>query len=219
VRARRCASSSCKEALQAFERNENFVTSAAANNHLCRKSEEIASYLDGELAASERGGFEQHVKECRACAAQLREQKLLLCTLDLALSEERSLPIPANFARVVAAHAQSDMSGMRERQEHKRALWLCTLLAAAAALLIGGAALSESVVVPVQALARPAATILGFFWHTLYNAGAGLVVISRVSGHLFFESRPLGLLGSLLLVAALGLLPRLIISYHRARIT
>jgi hypothetical protein len=97
---------------------------------------------------------------------------------------------------------------------------LCGWLAVVSALLIGGAvALNESVLAPLQAVTKPVATIIGFLLHTLYNAGAGLAIISRVGSHLLFESRPLGLFGSLLLIAALALLPRLIINYHRARIT
>ena len=196
------------------------MTSAAGHNSAC-KSEEIAAFLDGELDQAARTEFEQHLKECASCAEQLREQRRLLCTLDFALGNDRALPLlPANFARVVAAHAQSDMSGMRAHSEHKRAFCLCMMLAAAAAFLIGAAALSsESVIVPLRAVMKPLATIIGFFWHTIYNAVAGLVVISRMSGHLLFESRPVGALGTLLLVAALALLPRLIISYHRTHIT
>lgn len=195
------------------------MTSAAGHNSVC-KSEEIAAYLDGELDDAARAEFEQHAGQCPSCAEQLREQRGLLCTLDFALGGESALPMPpANFARVVAAHAQSDMSGVRAPSEHKRALWLCMMLAALSALLIGAAALSESVVTPLRAITKPLAMMIGFFWHTIYNAGAGVVVISRVSGHLIFESRPLGIIGCLLLIAALALLPRLIINYHRARIT
>lgn len=194
------------------------MTSVAQNSLAC-KSEEIAAYLDGELDQAARAQFEQHIRLCSACAEQLREQKRLLCALDFALGGESALPLPpANFARVVAAHAQSDMRGMRAHAEHKRALWLCAMLAAASALLIGAAALSESVVTPLRAVTKPLAMIIGFFWHTIYNAVASVVVISRVSSHLLFESRPLGVVGVLLLVAALALLPRLIVSYHRARI-
>ena len=196
-----------------------YVTSAAEHSSAC-KSEEIAAFLDGELDAAARTEFEQHIKECASCREQLREQRRLLCTLDFALGNDRALPaLPGNFASIVAAHAQSDMSGVRAPSEHKCALWLCLMLAAASALLIGAAALSESVITPLRAITKPLAMMIGFFWHTIYNAGTGVVVISRVSGHLIFESRPLGIIGFLLLVTALALLPRLIISYHRARIT
>jgi Putative zinc-finger len=196
-----------------------FVTSATSDKSLTCRSEDVAAYLDGELTDAARSQFERHVAECAPCTEQLSEQRRLLCALDFALSAERSLPLPADFARVVAAHAQSDMSGVRARSENRRALWLCLLLAALAAVLIGGAAMSESVLAPIWALAKPAATVLAFFGRVLYNIGAGLAVISRLGGRLLFESRPLGLFGCLLLGAALALLPRLIISYHRARIT
>lgn len=196
------------------------MTSAAQSNSTCRM-EDIAAYLDGELDSAARSSFEQHTKDCSACAANLCEQKRLLCALDFALGGEGALPLPPeNFAQVVAAHAQSDMRGLRAHSEHKRALLLCAGLLVVSALLIGGAvALNEAVVAPLQAMTKPVATIIGFILHTLYNAGAGLAIISRVGGHLLFESRPLGVIGCLLLIAALALLPRLIINYHRARIT
>ncbi|HEX8772419.1 MAG TPA: zf-HC2 domain-containing protein [Pyrinomonadaceae bacterium] len=183
--------------------------------------EDIAAYLDGELDGAARSSFEQHIKDCSNCAGTLREQKRLLCALDFALGGERTLPSPPeDFAQVVAAHAQSDMRGLRARSEHKRALLLCAGLLVVSALLIGGAvALNEAVVAPLQAMTKPVTTVIGFLLHTLYNVGAGLAIISRVGGHLLFESRPLGFLGCLLLIAALALLPRLIINYHRARIT
>jgi anti-sigma factor RsiW len=193
------------------------VTSVTPDNSC--GSEEIAAYLDGELSEAARSTFERHVAECAPCTEQLREQRRLLCALDVALSAERSLPIPSDFARIVAAHAQTDMSGVRARSENRRALCLCLLLATLAALLIGSAALSESVLGPVWALAKPAATVIAFFGRMLYNVGAGLAVFSRLGGRLLFESRPLGLFGCSLLLAALALLPRLIIRYHRARIT
>ncbi|HEX8137605.1 MAG TPA: zf-HC2 domain-containing protein [Pyrinomonadaceae bacterium] len=193
------------------------MTSVTPDN-TCR-SDEIAAYLDGELAESARCALERHLAECAPCAEQLREQRRLLCALDMALSGEHSLPIPKDFARVVAAHAQSDMSGVRARSENRRALCLCLLLATVSAILIGSAALSDAALAPFWALAKPAATVMAFFGRMLYNVGAGLAVISRLGGRLLFESRPLGLFGCLLFAAALALLPRLIISYHRTRIT
>src|ERR1044072_9825727 len=121
------------------------MTGAHSENCI-EKSEEIAAYLDGELSGLARIEFEQHLKECSACKAQLCEQRRLLCALDLALSDDPALRLPVNFSQVVAAHAQADMSGLRHRSEHRRALRLCAaLLAASLVLLIGGAALSETV--------------------------------------------------------------------------
>ena len=82
------------------------------NNSSCR-SEEIAAYLDGELEDSLLVRLEQHFEDCSQCAAEVREQQRLLHELNFALMDEPAIELPKNFAQVVAARAQSDMSGMR----------------------------------------------------------------------------------------------------------
>lgn len=183
----------------------------------CCKSEDIAAYLDGELDFASRALFEQHAKDCELCAAELREQRSLLCELDFALNDDPALCLPQNFAQVVAVQAQSDMSGMRGRAEHGRALRLSLALAIISFALVG-ATLGWSVMRPARLLARQAAGFFGFLGHAIYDAGAGFALISRaVGGHLIFESHIPGLLALLLLAVAVTLLPRLIVSYHRAR--
>ncbi|MBV9211845.1 MAG: zf-HC2 domain-containing protein, partial [Acidobacteria bacterium] len=92
----------------------------------CCRSEEIAAYLDGELDARAVEIFEEHLKACRDCSQELQDQRRLLCALDFALSEhEPALALPQNFAEVVATNAESDMSGVRLRSEHRRALRWC----------------------------------------------------------------------------------------------
>jgi anti-sigma factor RsiW len=192
--------------------------SEAVNNFICR-SEDVAAYLDGELDEPARSGFEGHVKECSACAARLHEQRRLLCALDFALSDDPALALPKNFAQIVAANAQSDMRGMRQRSEHRRALRLCLALAALSFALLGGASASRAVLAPLGQSARAVASVLGFAWHALYGAGAGLAVISRSVGwHLLFEHLSLGLPAFLLLAVAAAVLPRQIVRYHRTRI-
>lgn len=184
----------------------------------CCRCEEIAAYLDGELDAASLSLFEKHLQECRSCVAELQEQRRLLCELDFALgADDPNLSLPQNFAQVVAAHAESDMSGVRRRAENKLALRLATALALIAFLLLGGARLSDSVLVPLKAVVRYGASVLALMGNTLYDAGAGLSVIFRALGRRFiFESHPIGLIAFLLFAVALILLPRLIVRYHRA---
>jgi hypothetical protein len=187
------------------------------NNSSCR-SEEIVAYLDGELSGASLERLEEHFGDCRWCAAELREQKRLLQELSLALTDDPALEMPQNFAEIVAARAQSDMSGMRESGERRRALGLCALLVAAAFMLLGGAALGESVLAPVRSIWKTGAALFSFLGHALYDAGAGLTVLSRgIGGRLLFESRGLGLLLLLLFALALFTLARLIVRYHRTR--
>jgi predicted anti-sigma-YlaC factor YlaD len=189
------------------------------NSSVCR-IEEIIAYLDGELDASTLARLEQHFESCQKCAADLRAQRRVLNELNFALMDEPMIEMPKNFAQVVAARAQSDMSGVvRDPSERKRALRLCVALVAISFALLGGAALSESVFAPLRAIWKAGVALFSFLGHALYDAGAGLTIISRGLGaHLLFESRGLGLLVLLLLALALFTLTRMIVRYHRTRI-
>jgi anti-sigma factor RsiW len=189
------------------------------NDSSCR-SEEVVAYLDGELDASAHARLEQHFEDCSECAAELRAQQSLNQELNCALMDEPLLELPKNFVEMVAARAQSDMSGVRAPRERRRALQLCGLLAAASFMLLGGAALGESVFSPLRAIWKVGAALFGFFGHALYDAGASVAVISRgLTGRLLSQSpRGLGLLVLLLLALAFVTLARLIVRYHRTRI-
>jgi hypothetical protein len=210
------------EELREFKTPNVMRDADAKPQHDCQ-SEEAAAYLDGEMDDSSAALFELHLKDCATCTIVLHEQRRLLCTLDFALGvdEHSDLRLPKNFAQIVTAHAQSDLSSLRrERAEHKRAFRLCLILAVASFALLGGAAWSESVLQPLGLLVRHAGTIFGFMGRALYDFGAGLAVIARaIGGHTIFESNSLAALAFLLLAVALILLPRLISNYHRARIT
>lgn len=180
--------------------------------------ENIAAYLDGELDAAAALRFEEHMRACRLCAAELREQKRLLCALDFMFDADApGMALPQNFAQVVAAHAESDMSGMRGRAEHRLALRLCLALASISCLLLGGAALSNSILVPLRLIFKQVGSLISFAGHALYDVGAGAAIILRAfGGHFIFESHPFGLLTILLLLTALLLLPLLIVRYHQS---
>ncbi|HKC62461.1 MAG TPA: zf-HC2 domain-containing protein [Pyrinomonadaceae bacterium] len=194
-----------------------FEMNIAQNRTACR-NEEIAAYVDGDLDVQRCALFEEHVAECDVCAKELKVQQSILRELDSALAEDVFVEMPVNFAQVVAARAKSDLSGVRERHERRRAFRLCVVLAALAVALLGTAAVSESIFAPLRVVWRCCVAIFTFLGHALYDLGAGLAVISRGLGfHLLFESRGLGLLLVLLFVTALFMLRRLIAGYHRAR--
>jgi anti-sigma factor RsiW len=192
------------------------MTELVPHNLNCR-SQEVAAYLDGELQAGALLAFEEHLKQCRSCAQRLEEQRTLLRTLDMAFSEEKSVALPSDFARVVTAHAQTDMSGVRGRRERARAFRLCAALALFSFALLGSAALTDSVFEPVRMFGRFAGVAFGILWRAVYDAGASLTVILRIAGRYAFQSHPLGVFSYLALAGALVLLLRLIRSYHRAR--
>ena len=188
------------------------------NNQACR-SEEIIAYLDGDLGVEASALLEEHLTECSRCAGELKAQERLLRELEFALAEDISVEMPENFAQVVAARAQSDLSGVRAPRERRRAFYLCATLAVVAFMLLGGATFGESIFSPLRSVWKCFAAIFSFLGHALYDLGAGLAVISRgVGGHVLFESRSLTLLVFLLFASALFMLRRLIIGYHRTTV-
>lgn len=188
-----------------------------SNNRIC-VSEELVAYLDDELDGESRARFESHLEQCVVCAAELNLQRRVLCELDVAFADDPGIEMPTNFAQIVAARARADFSGVREPHDRRRAFRLCTALAFLSVLLLGGAAASESVIAPLRAIWKTGVALFSFLAHALYDAGAGVAVISRGVGvRLLFESRPVGLLILLLFASAVFLLRRLIVRYHRAQ--
>lgn len=182
------------------------------------KLEQISAYLDDELEGVALAEFESHLKNCSDCRTEVTEQQFLLGTLNSVFNQKSELTLPGNFARVVAVNAESDMSGMRNSDEHRKALRLCGVLALTCLALLGVAARTY-VVNLVKAVGRPISIILDLTWTTVYDAASGLVVISRVISKGFVpETYFVGLLGIVLLALAVLLLSRLISSYHRTRL-
>jgi anti-sigma factor RsiW len=180
--------------------------------------EDVAAYLDGELNGIALETFEAHLKTCPECGAELRAQRQLLCTLDFALSESRPFALPHNFTKVVAAHAETDLSGMRKKGERRRALQLCAVLALVSFGLLGAAA-RTLVFDPARSFVRVAGSLLGLLWQTVYDFGTGIAVIVKVVGRAaMLGPRSWWMFVALALIISVSLLPFLIAKYHRAQI-
>ena len=164
----------------------------STSDYIC-ETENIAAYIEGDLEPALQLALEEHLKECAGCASELRAQRLFMCELDSALANPFDLEVPANFARVVAVNAKSDMRGMRDASEHA--------------------------ILSVRSLAGKVFGALGFFAEAIFNAAAGFAVIFRVlTRGLISNSRLSGLAGLLLVVLAIAVLSRLITRYHRTRL-
>ena len=180
--------------------------------------EDVAAYLDGELDCAALEGFESHVKTCEVCARELRNQRQLLCTLNTAFSESRHFDLPQNFARRVATHAESDVTGLRGLGERRRAFKLCVVLALLSFALLGAAS-RAMVFQPARSFLRVAETVFDLAWKTIYDAGTGASVIVRLVGRaIALNPYGLGVFLVLAFIIAISLLPRLIANYHRAQI-
>ena len=141
-----------------------------------------------------------------------------MCELDAAFIGDANIPVPDDFSKVIAVRARSDMRGVRTASEHKRAIAICAVLAAAGFTLLGATA-SEAIFFAARRFFSAVLTISGFAISAAYDAITGFVVISRVLGHkLISES---GSFAVVLVFLAVGLLvlSRLISNYHRTGAT
>ena len=180
--------------------------------------EDVAAYLDGELTGVALDTFEQHVRFCAGCAVELRTQRQLLCTLDVAFNDASSFHLPNNFARVVTAHAENDMTGMRNRGERQRALQLCAVLTLVSFGLLG-AATRAIVFDPLRSFFRVTRVLVDLVWQATSEAASSAAVLIRVIGRAILlaqtGSRFFFVLAFLLSICFLSLL---IANYHRAQI-
>ena len=178
----------------------------------------IAAYVDGELEADVTALFEEHLESCASCRAELRAHRLFVCELDAALTETGEIPVPAEFSRMVAARASSDMRGVRTRSENRKALGICLVLALGGFALLGATA-SETIFMVAEKFISTFFSVAGFISTAVYDTVAGLAVIFRVlSRKIIVESGSLGPVLVLLAVAIL-ILSRLIHNYHRTSAT
>ena len=188
------------------------------NHQVACQLEDVAAYVDGELTGVALEDFEAHLRSCGSCADELRTQKQLLCTLDVAFNDSRSFELPREFSRVVTARAESDLSGVRRKRERHRALKLCVALAFTSFALMGAAA-RGLVIDPLRSVFRVMNTLLDFAVRAAFDVAETVTVFIRVFTRAIF-SAPYGI-GVMFLIAlffSILLLPFLIARYHRAQI-
>ena len=178
----------------------------------------IAAYVDGELDTDLTLLFEDHLEGCAECRAELRAHRLFVCELDAAMLESAEIPVPADFSRMVAARAASDMRGVRTSAEHRKALTICAVLALVGFALLGAAA-RTTVFLVAERFVGTVFSVIGFVGTAIYDTVAGFAVVFRVvSKKAVIDSGSLGPLVGLLALAIL-ILSRLISKYHRPSAT
>ena len=177
----------------------------------------IAAYIDGELEPANRILVEQHLDGCDDCRGELQAHQLFVCELDSVLTHT-DVAVPADFSRVVAARATSDMRGIRSASENKKALLFCLILAVTALGLLSETSRAAAFKT-AREITRTLGSTLNVLWTAFYDMVASVTVISRVvSRKLIVESNSLGLL-LVLFALAIFLLSRMIVSYHRTGAT
>ena len=148
----------------------------------------------------------------------MRAHRVFVCELDAVLAGKVEIPVPDDFSKVIAVRARSDMRGVRSRAEHRKAFAICLVLALTGFGLLGATA-REDVLAVAGRFITAVISIGSFASELVYDAVAGLVVISRVLGHkIVVGSGSLGLL-LIVLAVAVFILSRLLSDYHRTGAT
>lgn len=149
-------------------------------------SNEIASYLDGELSPERELELEFHMAGCGICAEELNDQKALLCVLGSGFAGDDEVELPENFAKIVATRAESSVSGLRGRSEQFNALLVCGALFAMLLFALGTD--STMMFAGAAAIADKIGAVIGLAVHFTYDLLLGLIVILRtLSAHVISE--------------------------------
>ncbi|MFL6373631.1 MAG: anti-sigma factor family protein [Pyrinomonadaceae bacterium] len=139
---------------------------------------EIAAYLDTELTAEREMSLEMHFAECGACREELNLQKQLLRGLDSEFRSGVDIVLPKDFAKVVAANAESTVAGLRRARERSNALFICGGLSLFVLLTFGVGAGTSLFFEQIAAVAL-------FVGHLCYEIFIGVVVILRTAASAF----------------------------------
>src|SRR2546423_3864915 len=88
-------------------------------------TDEIAAFIDGEMDPVREFELETHLALCEICSLELNQQKQFLCGLSSSLKHEDEIELPANFAKLIVANAESTVTGLRRPRERFNAIFIC----------------------------------------------------------------------------------------------
>lgn len=162
----------------------------------------LTAYIDGELDAIEEKNVGEHVALCPQCAEKLNEHKNFLNILNRSLDDGPDLP--ADFARKIVARAESDVSGLRDKRESRRALMILGILTVFAFSIFFASGKIGILAEPVGIVDRTSA-LIGVVAQFIFSAGLTFSVIFKT----VTQDVPLGLTLFLFVICGLVFLSML----------
>ena len=146
-------------------------------NQISCPREEIAPYLDGELAPRAEINLEMHFAGCSICNAELNTQKKILSALDFSFEKSDEIKLPENFTKVVVANAESNVQGLRCPRERNRALFVCAALFVL--IIFGLGAETSKTFADFGTITEQFLAVGGFFAHLVSDLTIAATVILR----------------------------------------
>ena len=132
----------------------------------------LNKYLDGEMLPAQRNAFEIHIEECEGCRIEVDVHNGIEIIPD-------DIVLPKDFSKVVAATAESQVGGLRQRKERKVTLVIIATLGVILFTLLG--ANLNAVIRMLKFGIEQTGTILSVVGTFLLNLAFGVVVIVKVA--------------------------------------
>ena len=172
------------------------------NQHCSR----LNAFLKGELSSVDESAFESHLNTCESCSAEVELHRALEIEIDTLPPE--AIEIPKDFSKVVAAKAESQVSGLRKSSERSAAFKIVAGLGVILLLLLGGSVGAATGFLTF--LFERIGSVLGVIGSFIFNLLLGIFVILRVATTRFeFDTNSLLLLSAIaVIILALAILFR-----------
>lgn len=148
----------------------------AKMNQTCPR-EEISLYLDGELSTADELVWETHLAGCEICRTEVNLHKKMFSALDMVFEAKQEVELPKNFAQVVAAKAESEVNGLRSKDERFRALSICAGLFLL--MLFGLGAESDRFFSTFGVFGGQIISVFSFAFHSVSDFTVGVAVVLR----------------------------------------
>ena len=156
-------------------------------------SDDISSYIDGELDIERELQLDAHFANCEVCSGELNRQKQFLCCLESSLKNESDLVLPANFTKRIVVNAETKVSGVRRPAEFFNSIFVC--VAILLFVLFASGPEAEKLLKGGYIFLDQAVAIGDVFVHFVYDLFLGVAIIIRT----FATQVPLDLLTAVLI--------------------
>lgn len=146
----------------------------------CSRSR-LQEYFDAELSPSDEREVFQHLQTCVSCQKEFAIIERITGEFDI--SPAAHVELPPDFAKVVAARAESQVGGLRSNRERLVTLAIVAFIIGLFTFVLG---LSFPAVAGIAWLVLgKIAAVFGFFLNVLENFAYGIAVVARFAATRF----------------------------------
>ena len=140
-------------------------------------AEQISSYIDGELLPEHELALENHIASCQICRDELNREKGFLIALSDTLERAGEIELPKDFTKSIVVHAESRVSGLRDRRERTAAIVIAGVMLLLIVVAFGGSI--AGVFAPAETATEKAGTVFGVAAEIVFDLTRGVSAFLR----------------------------------------